>query len=102
MRMIAPLIAFTLAATLGACSDRTKQEAQEAANAAAADARDNTNQAIDIGGKATRDIEAAADRIGNRASAIWNKADDKARRAADNATDKAGAELENAGKAIRD
>ncbi len=102
MRIPATLAALTLAIALGACSDRAKEETQEASNAVVSDMHDSANQARDAGEKATRDLEAAADRLGNRAAAAWNGADDKARRAADKAADKAGAELENAGRAIRD
>ena len=78
--------ALLAAAGLSACSENAQQQSQNAGNAIVADVSN-----------AADDVEAAANRLGERTEHVLNNAG----QAADNAADATGRVLENAGRDLR-
>jgi hypothetical protein len=85
------------AASLSACSDKTRNETEEAGNAIASDIDNAGDNAANAAERATDSANAAIDRASNRIDAAANKAEQKAQ----DAKRATGRALENAGEALQ-
>ncbi|HEX7873752.1 MAG TPA: hypothetical protein VF475_12620 [Sphingobium sp.] len=99
-----PLFAIVSAALFatGACSEKTDQQAQDAANSAGRDieaAADRAGNAID---RAANSISATADRTGDNIEGAADRAGNEMENGAQKAKAKTGAALERAGKHLQD
>ncbi|GEM_PF-1646151 len=98
MRTIALVISLAAgAACLSACSDNSRQEAEEAGNAFATDIENAGDRAADFDQNTLQNADAALDRAGDR----LDEAADKTRDAAQATRDATGRALENAGEALQ-
>ena len=85
------------AACLSACSDKARNETEQAGNAIASDIDNASDNASNAAQRATDTANAALDRASDRLDTAANRAEQKA----DEAKQRAGRALENAGEALQ-